>query len=239
MHLEDGGKAALLATVLEARGPRLVLDRSIFYGGTGAYRHPAPADRGHLVVAGHKLKLVSVRETREGRLVHEVRGPPPPAGARAQLHLDVERRREAMRAHAAAHLVAGALAARGVGFAAPVEVVGGGQAKLVLDVAPGAAPKLLAEAVSEARAAVAAKARIVTRWATREEARRAETPSPTPVGDLPAGVDPVRLVAIGERCVVACDGPHLAHAGDVGDVAVADVRPRENGVRAMLKVARC
>ncbi|HEX2022389.1 MAG TPA: hypothetical protein VHH36_06720, partial [Candidatus Thermoplasmatota archaeon] len=110
LHLDEPTRKTALATVTAHAAGGFLLDRTVFHASDPGYHHAQPDDRGHVLADGHKLKIARVHWDR-GLLVHRTTGPLPGIGAKAQLHLDAERRDLQARAHALMHLLVAALAA--------------------------------------------------------------------------------------------------------------------------------
>lgn len=221
-----------LATVTSHASGGFTLDKTIFHAPDARYHHRQPCDRGHAVVAGSKLKIHKVGWDGQGRLIHRTDSKLPPVGAKAQLHLDGERRDVQARAHTLMHLLLQALAeARAEHVGAP-EVVGGGEVR--------AHVRLRGDAGGVAKrvdALVAARSPVESLYMTREDVARVVTPQHVPLDVVGGDAPTLRVTRIG-ACVLPCDAPLVEHAWQVGSVAWAATAPSRDGsvqLRARVK----
>ncbi len=237
LFLEDPYRKTVLTEVAAVHGAGVLLPRSIWYATSRAYGHPQPSDRGHLLVGGHKLKLARVAWRDDG-LAHVVSGPPPRRGEKVLGHLDWERRHEAMRAHAALHLLAHVVVAerRGEFLAAP-EVHGRAQFRVTLRLA-ATGPKGLADAIARANAIAERHLDVVARWLPRDEAERRATSQHVGFDRVAPGEPVLRVVETGDVVRVPCDAPALRNTREVGRIQAVDVLPRPDAMRVVFRLAK-
>lgn len=236
LYLEDARRKTALANVTAHRAGGFVLDRSIYHAASRAYHHAQPCDRGHLLAEGHKLKIHKVGWEHGGTLVHRTHGPMPAPGAKATLHLDVERRDEQARAHTVMHLLVAAVLDERAELLAMPEVVGGGQVNVharFRDAAPEAGIERVRRRVE---AALAQRVDVVASWAPRDEAARAVTHHPVALGAVAPDEPTLRLVRIGDACCLPCDAPLVTNTREVGRVVMGAPRPAREGVRWQARV---
>lgn len=236
LYLEEPTRKTALAKVTARLGGGFLLDRTVYHAADARYHHAQPCDRGHLLVEGHKLKLDRVACDRAGRLVHRASGPPPAVGAKAQLHLDAPRRHLQARAHTLMHLLVAALAEARSELVSRAEVVGGGEVRVAVKLreAPASAwPKL----ASRVKQMVDARLPVEASWKPRDDAEKASTPQGFAFGAIAPDEPVLRVVRIGDACILPCDAPLVERSSDVGAISVAPPTPaRDSGVRLRLKV---
>jgi misacylated tRNA(Ala) deacylase len=213
LYHTDSYLRALDATVADALGNRITLDRTIFYAQSGGQI----ADQGTLVWDGGVARVVDVRK--DGADVwHLIEGDLPAVGTAVRGELDWERRYALMRTHTATHLLNGVIW-RDYGAlvtGASVEA-GRGRIDFELDRMSG---ELAAEVEANMNAEVAADRAVRIRFLPRAEVEA--TPGllrskwVAPPGDL----DAVRVVEIVGLDMQACGGTHVAHTGEIGRIRV-------------------
>lgn len=233
LYLEDARRKTALAVVTGQAGGGFTLDRTLFHVHDARYHHRQPCDRGHALVAGSKLKIVKVAWDARGLLVHRISGdaPLPPAGAKAQLHLDAPRRELQARAHTLMHVLLAALAEARAEHLEPVEVVGGGEVRCRVKA------RDLSKVEARVRELVATRAPIEISWMPRDEAAKRATPQHVPFSMVASDEPTVRMVRIGEWSALPCDAPLVEHVWQVGDVKFAPPQVTREGVRLRAKVA--
>lgn len=236
LQLEDAQRKTALATVTGHASGGFLLDRTIYHAADARYHHLQPEDRGHILADGHKLKIPRVFWDQQRRIVHRTTGPLPPVGAKAQLHLDADRRAQQARAHTAMHLLAAAVIdARGELLEAP-RVVGGGEARLharFREPPAQAVPRVL----HAAQAAAAARVDVTSEWAPRDLAAKRTTHHLVPFDTIAPDEPTLRLVRIGETNVMPCDAPLVANTRDIASMRVTLLQPRGDTARFGVRVA--
>lgn len=228
LWITEPRRSTALAKVVAVRGLAFALDRSLFAPASVFHRHPQPADKGTIWLAGEKRKLERVFQ-RDGVLWHQLRGTVPAVGEQAQCHLDADRRLEASRAHTAMHLL---LAALHRGNAPPLvrnpEVRGGGHFRL--DLGGLVQPKDLAAWLAQARQWSKDNVPIVRDHLARgHEAKILHAQRFHPPDPYPGPPDVLDVTTITGVCSYPCDGTHVERTGKVGDFAIAQANPMRGG----------
>ncbi|HET6405248.1 MAG TPA: hypothetical protein VFH78_11420 [Candidatus Thermoplasmatota archaeon] len=236
LYWESPTAKTAIATVTGHAGGGFTLDRTLYHAPLAGYHHAQPCDLGHVLAEGHKLKLTKVFWDAHGRLVHRTSGPLPKVGARAQLHLDAERRELQARAHAAMHLLVTAAAESHATFLDAPAVVGGGEARVTVRFREDPAVAL-PRVVARAQQLADAREDVTAKWAPREDAAKLVTEGPVPLDAVMPAEPSLRLVQCGKRSVLPCDAPLCAHTWDVGPMRLALVQRKGEGVRFGVKVA--
>lgn len=232
LYWEDARRKTALANVTARYAGGFLLDKTLFHAADKRYHHAQPSDKGYLVAEGHKLKIDRVTLDK-GLPVHRTSGPVPSAGAKAQLHLDWDRRWLQARAHTAMHLLIAALVEQRAELLSQPEVVGGGEVRCVAKYRE-APEKAWPKTVARVRQLVDARLPIETSWAPRDEIRA------TPQGVALAGIAPdeptLRVVKIGTASLLPCDAPLVDHSWQVETIRESPPVPAREGVRLRLKV---
>ena len=186
-----------------------------------------------MLADGHKLKVHKVGWVGE-HLVHRTDGPLPTIGARAQLHLDGDRRARNARAHAALHLLITAAAESYATFTDDPCVVGGAEARLVAKFRED--PKVvLPKVLARAQQLAAAREDVVAKWAPREDVAKMASHEPVPLRDIMPGEPTLRVVQCGKRSLLPCDAPLVEHTWQVGKMELALVQRKSDAVRFGVK----
>ena len=102
LFLVDSYTREFQAHVTELADDGVVLDRTAFYAGGGGQ----PCDTGVLVAGEARFQVTRVGR-KDGKIVHQIQGPPPQIGSEVQGVLDWERRYLLMRTHSALHILCG------------------------------------------------------------------------------------------------------------------------------------
>ncbi|MBI4312732.1 MAG: alanyl-tRNA editing protein [Chloroflexi bacterium] len=201
------------AVVTEAVGNGIVLDCTAFYPGGGGQ----PYDTGVLRAGGAEMKVTRVSR-KDGKLVHEVEGPPPSAGTTVAGILDWDRRYKLMRTHTALHILCGVVW-RDFGAL----VTGGDmqplQARMDFELENMSATfaKEMEERVNRE---VAAAHPVVADILPRDEAFKNPDLIRTKINLLPPGIQEVRVVDIQGLDLQADGGTHVANTREVGRIRV-------------------
>ena len=210
--------AARVASVSrDADGPRVVLDRTVFYPGGGGQ----PADRGTLRRPrdGAAWAVISAAKV-DGEIAHqlEATGSPPSADDEVEAILDWDRRYTLMRTHTALHILCGVVW-RDWG----AQVTGG-------NMEPGAGrmdfefERLSGDLVGEIEARVnreiEAARDIRVANLPRDEAFAIPDLIRTKINLLPPGITEVRTVEIVGLDLQADGGTHVANTREVGPIRV-------------------
>jgi misacylated tRNA(Ala) deacylase len=203
----------------DARGPLVILDRTIFYPGGGGQ----PADRG-LLLRGADGRTWTVRAARKlgAEIAHELElGPddePPMAGDRLSVDIDWARRLALMRTHTALHALCGVVW-RDYG----AQVTGG-------NMEPGSGrmdfefERLSGDLVDEIEARVNDELRsgrdVRVAMLPRDEAFAIPDLIRTKVNLLPPGIEQVRTIEIVGLDLQADGGTHVGNTTEVGQIRV-------------------
>ncbi|HUR69361.1 MAG TPA: hypothetical protein VM370_08945 [Candidatus Thermoplasmatota archaeon] len=199
------------------------------------YHHRQPCDLGHVLAAGHKLKIVKVFWDQRGRLVHRTSGPLPPIGEKAQLHVDQDKRELRARAHAALHLTITAASENYATFTEPPFLVGGGEARLTCRFRDD--PRvILPKVIARAQQLADAREDIAVKWAPRDDAVKLASHAPVPFEQVMPGEPTLRLVQCGKRSLLPCDAPLCDHTWQIGQLKLGLVQIKAEGVRFGVKV---
>ena len=201
------------ATVTEVTENGVVLDRTAFYTGGGGQPH----DTGTLITPDKPQRVTRVGRS-EGKIVHQVEGPPPQVGARVTGRIDWDRRYLLMRTHTALHILCGV-----VWNDYGAKVTGG-------DMQPGAArmdfeleqmsAQFAQEVEERVNAEVAAARDVLVGNLTREQAEQAPDLIRTKINLLPSSITEVRTINITGLDLQADGGTHVANSREVGTIKV-------------------
>ena len=201
------------ATVTEATDNGVVLDRTAFYAGGGGQ----PCDTGLLVSSGREYRVTRVGRA-DGKVVHQIEGPPPGVGAAVTGRIDWDRRYLLMRTHTALHILCGVVW-RDYG----AKVTGGdmqpGTARMDFELENMSA-EFAREVEERANAEVAAARDILVDNMSREEADHHPDLVRTKVNLLPASIKEVRTIDITGLDLQADGGTHVANTREVGSIKV-------------------
>lgn len=220
-----------LAEVVEVRGGAFRLDRTLFRPKSRTYRHPQRADEGTVwVQGGDKHELVTVYERGE-QVWHRVDGQTPAVGDELQLHLDQDQRELDSRAHTAMHLLVRAIGQLAdVSIVEDPEVKGGGRFRLDLR-SWELNPDLLAKAVERVDSWIASDVPVERAYTPRDVAEHKLDPQPFEDGSPYPGPDTtLETIEIGNVCAYPCDGTHADRTGQLEDILLRDVQPRDEGI---------
>ncbi|MBE5785907.1 MAG: hypothetical protein E7324_00030 [Clostridiales bacterium] len=225
--------ARVLACRQEGDKYWVLLDRSAFYPTSGGQ----PFDTGML--GGERVEDVQAEEGQVWHLLSE----PLEVGASVHGMIDWPRRFDHMQQHAADHMIAGALHRLYGGVTIGLHI---SDEFSTIDVSmPGGAIRLTATQIGEIEGDVNAEIQRnvpIRCWFPGEE----ELPA-LPLRKPPTVQSHVRIVAIGEKEMVACGGTHPASAGQIGPVKILWTAPARGkmrlafaaGMRAIQDYIRC
>jgi misacylated tRNA(Ala) deacylase len=203
------------ATVLEADGGALRLDRTVFYPGGGGQ----PADAGRLTADGATWAVTGARKAGDEIWHQLAEGADPPAvGTAVRVELDWERRHRLMRTHSALHVLCGVVW-RDHG----ASVTGGnmeplsGRMDFEFETMAG---ELVAEIERKVNEEVAADREIRVNVLPRDEAFAIPDLIRTKINLLPPGISEVRTIEIVGLDLQADGGTHVARTSEIGRVRV-------------------
>jgi len=201
------------ATVTQAEGDAVVLDRTAFYPGGGGQ----PADTGTLTVAGQSRQVTKVKK-KGADIWHHLDGEAPPPGSRVVGRIDWDRRYRLMRMHTALHILCGV-----VWRDYEAQVTGG-------NMKPGAGrmdfefermqKELVQEIEGKINAEVEAAREIEVAILPREEAFQIPDLIRTKINLLPESIQEVRTVHIKGLDLQADGGTHVANTSEVGPIRI-------------------
>ena len=207
------------ATVTSVDDGVVVLDRTAFYPGGGGQPH----DLGTLEAGGSTVGVTKV--SRDGSdIVHELDGPPPPAGTHVTGSLDWDRRHALLRTHTALHILCGVVW-RDYG----AKVTGGNmqplQGRMDFEFDQMRA-ELVREVEEKINVEVAAARPIVVAFLDRSEADANPDLIRTKVNLLPQTLTEVRVVEIEGLDIQADGGTHVATTAEVGAIRVVNYKSK-------------
>jgi misacylated tRNA(Ala) deacylase len=214
LFVEDAYRQSCSATVVEADGGAIVLDRTVFYPTGGGQ----PGDTGTLAWAGGAARVVDTRKGEAGAIRHvlEEGAELPAVGAAVTATIDWDRRYRHMRMHTAMHLLSTVV---------PHGVTGGSisvdRSRLDFDMQGSTVDKT--EVTTRLQELVAADRPVSSTWITDAELDAQPDLVKTLSVSPPRGVGRVRLVKIEGLDLQPCGGTHLASTGEVGAVRISKV----------------
>ena len=204
------------ATVAAVDGPRIRLDRTVFYPTGGGQ----PGDTGSLQPAtGAAIPILdAVKGEGPDDVLHIAAGdaPLPPPGTPVTAAIDWRRRFRHMRMHTALHVVCALVDAEITGAA-----VGEHKSRIDLD---WPRPDMTKDELTARIAEVAAADRPVrARWIADEELDRRPELIRSMSVKPPRGSGRVRLLEIEGIDLQPCGGTHVSRTGELGAVAVSKI----------------
>ncbi len=171
-----------------------------------------------LLCAGATEHRVTRVSRSRGKLIHEMDGPPPPAGTPVTGVIDWEWRYRLMRTHTALHILCGVVW-RDYG----AQVTGGDmqplRARMDFELEHMTA-EFAQEMEEKANREVEAARPVTTRLLPREEAMQIPDLIRTKINLLPPGIQEVRVVDIQGLDLQADGGTHVANTREVGRISV-------------------
>jgi misacylated tRNA(Ala) deacylase len=222
LYLRDAYLPSAPAEVVAVDGPKVALDRTVFYPTGGGQPH----DRGTLRWSGGEAQVVEVRK--QGPDVwHTVEGEPPPVGTAVEGEIDWERRHRLMRTHTALHVLCGV-----IWHEWGVPVTGGNMEPLTarMDFELDPTPEGFGPRVEELVAAeIAADRPIEVSFVPRAEAVLDEALIRTKVSLVPESVAEIRVVDIVGLDKQADGGTHVRSTAEVGGVRVVKTESKGKG----------
>lgn len=219
MYYADSYLREFEARVLESSPEGVVLDRTAFYPGGGGQ----PCDHGTLEADGRTWSVTAVRKD-GARLLHEVGGDPPQAGASLHAHLDWERRFALMRVHTALHILCGV-----IWRDYSAHVTGGHmdvlRARMDFEF-ENMHQDLVREIEARANREVELAREVHARILPREEALAIPDLIRTKVNLLPEGLRDIRVVEIVGLDLQADGGTHVANTREVAGIRIVDYKSK-------------
>lgn len=220
LYLRDAYLRMVDATVLEVDGPRVALDRTVFYATGGGQPH----DTG--TIDGRRVQEVAKSG---GAIWHLLEGdaPAPQPGSTVRTEIDWDRRHALMRTHTAMHLLCGVIWNE---WAVPV--TGGNMEPLAgrMDFEFDPLPEGFAARVEEMVAAeIRADRPIEVSFLPREVAMGDPALIRTKVSLIPADVREIRVVDIVGLDRQADGGTHVRSTAEVGGLRVVKTESKGKG----------
>ncbi|WP_435078721.1 alanyl-tRNA editing protein [Halococcus sp. AFM35] len=193
----------------------VVLDRTLFYKEGGGQ----PPDHGGLSWDTGEARVVDVRKD-HGEIRHTVEGDLPAEDMTVHGELDWERRHAHMRYHTAQHVVSKVVLDE-YGASTAGNQIYDDHARI--DFAPADFDESDLRDIEERSNALIDRDIPVAKENRSRAALEAETPDGRTNLDLiPADVDPLRAVAIGDIDVCPCGGTHVDSLGELGDLEIVE-----------------
>ena len=213
LYHRDSYMKEFQAVVTAVVGGGVVLDRSAFYPGGGGQ----PSDTGMLRAGDAEYRVTKIGR-KEGQIVHELDGAPPPAGTAVTGFIDWDRRYKLMRTHTALHILCGVVW-RDYG----AHVTGGDmqplQARMDFELEHMSAD-FAREMEEKVNREVAAARQVTTSVLPRDEALQNPDLIRTKINLLPPNIAEVRVVDIHDLDLQADGGTHVATTSEVGLIKV-------------------
>ena len=201
------------ATVTDVVDGGVVLDRTAFYTGGGGQ----PTDSGTLTSGEVVYQIIGIKRV-DGKLVHQISGDLPAAGATVRGQIDWDRRYLLMRTHTALHILCGVVW-RDYG----AQVTGGdmkpGEARMDFEF-ENITAEFAEEVEAKINAEVAAERDIIVGTLNREEADRVPDLIRTKINLLPPNIQEIRTIDIHGLDLQADGGTHVANTREVGAIKV-------------------
>ena len=201
------------ATVTDVVDGGVVLDRTAFYTGGGGQ----PTDSGTLTSGEVVYQIIGIKRV-DGKLVHQISGGLPAAGATVTGQIDWDRRYLLMRTHTALHILCGVVW-RDYG----AQVTGGdmkpGEARMDFEF-ENITAEFAEEVEAKINAEVAAERDIIVGTLNREEADRVPDLIRTKINLLPPNIQEIRTIDIHGLDLQADGGTHVANTREVGAIKV-------------------
>ena len=201
------------ATVTDAAGAGVALDRTAFYIGGGGQ----PSDTGILSADGREYAVAGVKRD-GGLLLHLIDGDRPEAGSRVSGRIDWERRYRLMRTHTALHILCGVVW-RDYGALVTGGNMQPGEARMDFELERMSAD-FAEEVEAKINGEVAAARSVLVANLPREEAEQIPDLIRTKINLLPAGIREVRTIDIRGLDVQADGGTHVENTTEVGRIRV-------------------
>lgn len=222
----DAYARASTGTVTEVTDRGLVLDRTVFYSRGGGQ----PGDTGVLRWPGGQVTVTDTFRV-QGVPVHAVQGTPPPVGTTVDEEIDWERRHLLMRTHTALHVLS-AIIWRDF----DAKVTGGnmepGTARMDFEL-DSISVEFGREVEERLNAELAKHHPIRVLFLPRDEALADPDLIRTKVNLLPAFIDPIRVIEIGDIDKQADGGTHVRSTSEVGPVRVVKTESKGKGNKRM------
>ncbi|PKB70003.1 MAG: Ala-tRNA(Pro) hydrolase [SAR202 cluster bacterium Io17-Chloro-G5] len=191
----------------------VVLDRTAFYTGGGGQ----PSDSGTLTAGGREYRVSGVKRA-DGKLVHQIVGDLPAAGATVNGLIDWDRRYLLMRTHTALHILCGVVW-RDYGALVTGGDMKPGEGRMDFEFENFSA-EFVDELEIKVNAEVAADRDIHVNNLTRAEADQVPDLIRTKINLLPPNIQEIRTIDIHGLDLQADGGTHVANTREVGVIKV-------------------
>ena len=191
----------------------VVLDRTAFYTGGGGQ----PSDSGTLTDGDREYRVTGVKRS-DGKLVHQIAGDLPAAGATVNGLIDWDRRYLLMRTHTALHILCGVVW-RDYGALVTGGDMKPGEGRMDFEFENFSA-EFVDELEIKVNAEVAADRDIHVNNLTRAEADQVPDLIRTKINLLPPNIQEIRTVYIHGLDLQADGGTHVANTREVGVIKV-------------------
>jgi len=214
------------ATVTAISSEGVVLDRTVFYSRGGGQ----PGDTGVLEWDGGAVPVTDTYR-QSGVVLHVVDGVPPAVGTEITARIDWERRHMLMRTHTALHVLTAVIFRD---FDA--KVTGGnmepGRARMDFEL-DSISVEFGKEVEERLNVALAQEHDVSVRFMSRSDALEDADLIRTKVNLIPAAVDPIRVIQIGDIDNQADGGTHVANTREVGPVRVVKTESKGKANKRM------
>ncbi len=191
----------------------VVLDRTAFYTGGGGQ----PSDSGTLTDGDREYRVTGVKRS-DGKLVHQIAGDLPAAGATVNGLIDWDRRYLLMRTHTALHILCGVVW-RDYGALVTGGDMKPGEGRMDFEFENFSA-EFVDELEIKVNAEVAADRDIHVNNLTRAEADQVPDLIRTKINLLPPNIQEIRTIDIHGLDLQADGGTHVANTREVGVIKV-------------------
>ena len=191
----------------------VVLDRTTFYTGGGGQ----PSDSGTLTDGDREYRVTGVKRS-DGKLVHQIAGDLPAAGATVNGLIDWDRRYLLMRTHTALHILCGVVW-RDYGALVTGGDMKPGEGRMDFEFENFSA-EFVDELEIKVNAEVAADRDIHVNNLTRAEADQVPDLIRTKINLLPPNIQKIRTIDIHGLDLQADGGTHVANTREVGVIKV-------------------
>jgi alanyl-tRNA synthetase len=219
IYYTEPARLAFDATVVAVepadRSAQVVLDRTAFYPTSGGQ----PFDTGTL---GTAQVVDVVDDEATGRILHVVEGLPPAVGDSVAGTVDGARRADHMQQHTGQHILSAAFDRL---FGVRTESFHLGRDVSTIDLSRDVTRAELDRAESLANEVVWGNRPVSIRFVDEQEAAR------LPLRKAPARGGRLRLIDVTDFDLSACGGTHVAHTGEVGQIAVHGWERYKGGAR--------
>ncbi|MCD5404435.1 MAG: alanyl-tRNA editing protein [Dehalococcoidia bacterium] len=191
----------------------VVLDRTAFYTGGGGQ----PSDSGTLTDGDREYRVTGVKRS-DGKLVHQIAGDLPAAGATVNGLIDWDRRYLLMRTHTALHILCGVVW-RDYGALVTGGDMKPGEGRMDFEF-ENFSVEFVDELEIKVNAEVAADRDIHVNNLTRAEADQVPDLIRTKINLLPPNIQKIRTIDIQGLDLQADGGTHVANTREVGVIKV-------------------